>query len=398
MDNKKQCWGGLLSLLVASASYADFDIGGKAEFEMTAYTDEGQFVGQHYQYNTSIALEPELYWSWNERSDSVIFKPFLRGDQQDSERSHGDIRELAWIHVGEQWEFRTGIRKVFWGVTEFVHLVDIINQTDVVDSFDGEEKLGQPMFNVSRVTNWGIVDAFVLAGFRERTFPGKDGRLRSGLVVDADRAIYESSDKKQHIDVALRWSHSLDVFDVGVYWFDGTRREPILQPAIVNGDLRLLPYYPQVTQSGLDLQATIESWLWKLEAIYQTSNTDDYWASQAGFEYTFYGINNSAMDLGVLFEYGWDQRGKAAASLSQNDIYTGARLTLNDTADSTLLLGIGYDRDFYTRTLFVEASRRLSDHWTIALEAFFIEPSNHQDAVAALQKDDRLQIVLERFF
>ncbi len=69
--------------------------------------------------------------------------------------THWDIRELSWIHVGNGWESRVGIRKVFWGVTEGRHLVDIINQTDQVDQVDGEEKLGQPMINLSTVRDWG---------------------------------------------------------------------------------------------------------------------------------------------------------------------------------------------------------------------------------------------------
>ena len=93
----------------------------------------------------------------------------------DSERTHFDIRELFGLWVFERWELGVGIRKVFWGVTESQHLVDIINQTDLVDSIDGEEKLGQPMVNVSIPHEWGTVDLFILPYFRERTFPGRDG-------------------------------------------------------------------------------------------------------------------------------------------------------------------------------------------------------------------------------
>ena len=78
---------------------------------------------------------------------------------------------------------RVGIRKEFWGVTEFQHLVDVINQTDGVEDFDGEDKLGQQMVNLSLVNDWGIVDLFLLPGFRERTYAGEEGRLRGPLVV-----------------------------------------------------------------------------------------------------------------------------------------------------------------------------------------------------------------------
>ncbi|MGH1485518.1 MAG: hypothetical protein ACRBCI_04805 [Cellvibrionaceae bacterium] len=394
----------LLTPLLALSLYsglliaADVELSGKIEIETTVYADEGQFPEQDYRYNLSLALEPELYWQWNDGDDSLIFTPFVRGDQHDNERSHGDIRELAWTHVNGNWEIHTGIRKIFWGVTEFNHLVDVINQTDAVDSFDGEEKLGQPMLNVSRVTDVGIFDAFILTGFRERTFAGEEGRLRSGIVVDTDRATYESSDEERHIDFALRWSHSFSVFDLGLYWFKGTDREPLLTPTSINGSLVLTPFYQQIDQVGIDLQATIDSWLWKFESIYKDSDADNYLAAQAGVEYTFYGIQQSAADLGVLVEYGWDERDEEANNIAQDDLYLGARLTLNDVNDTTLLVGASYDNDYHTRSLLVEASRRLNDNWTVSLEGLLFKESNENDPASALDKDDRLQLTLERYF
>ena len=283
-------------------------------------------------------------------------------------------------------------------MTEFVHLVDVINQTDAVDSFDGEEKLGQPMIHISRATDWGIIDGFILLGFRERTFAGEEGRLRTGIVVDTDEATYESGDEEKHIDLALRWSHSFNVFDLGVYIFDGTDREPLLQPTLNNGQLTLTPFYQQSTQLGVDLQATIDSWLWKLEAIHKDSDNDTFVGTQAGFEYTLYGVAESATDVGLLLEYGWDERGEEATSISQNDIYLGTRITLNDADDSTLLMGVSYDADYHTRSLLIEASKRLNDRWTIAVEGLFFEASDTDDPASALDQDDRLQLTLERYF
>ena len=65
-----------------------------------------------------------------------------------------DIRELNYLLFGETWEVRLGVDKVFWGTTEFVHLVDIVNQTDLVEDVDGEDKLGQPTVNLSVPSDW----------------------------------------------------------------------------------------------------------------------------------------------------------------------------------------------------------------------------------------------------
>ena len=79
-------------------------------------------------------------------------------------------------------------------------------RSDAVEGIDGEEKLGQPMIHLKRYQDWSVLDFLVLHGFRERTFPAKEGRLRPPLVVDTDQVEYESSAGQQHIDYSLRFS------------------------------------------------------------------------------------------------------------------------------------------------------------------------------------------------
>ena len=82
-----------------------------------------------------------------------------------------------------------GINSVFWRVVESNHLVDILNQTDLIEDIDGEEKLGQPMISLSTQQDWGGLSLFVLPWFRERTFPSEEGRLRSQSGTDKLTAI-----------------------------------------------------------------------------------------------------------------------------------------------------------------------------------------------------------------
>ena len=181
--------------------------------------------------------------------------PFARWDEQDSERSHVDIRELTWIHVSDSWELRSGIRKVFWGVTESQHLVDIINQTDNLENPDGEEKLGQPMINLSFWRDWGVLDLYVLFGFRERRFPGVSGRPRLPFLIDEDAAIFESSAEQWHTDFAIRWVQSIGELELGLSHFSGTSRDPRFLPQFATDplgfptDLILIPVYDQIDQA-----------------------------------------------------------------------------------------------------------------------------------------------------
>jgi hypothetical protein len=139
-------------------------------------------------------------------------------------------------------------------VTESRHLVDIINQTDLVENIDEEDKLGQPMLEVSTLQDFSEVRFYVLPGFRERTFPGRDGRFRGPFVVDTDNARYDSAAKDHRVDFAARYSNYFGDWDVGISIFNGTSREPRFLPSATPG--RLVPYYDVITQAGLDVQYT----------------------------------------------------------------------------------------------------------------------------------------------
>ena len=215
-------------------------------------------------------------------------RPYYLVDQHDNKRTHGDIRELSWIHAARDWELTVGFSKVFWGVTEAVHLVDIINQTDYVVNDDGEDKLGQPMANLALIRDWGVLDLFVLPYFRDRTFHGKQGRPRFGIPVDNNHIQYESSSKQKHVDFAVRWSHTIGDWDIGLAHFTGTSREPrfVFLPKNIN-PVTLLPnatnqLYEQIHQTSIDLQATIGSWLWKLEAFTRSGQGDRFTAAAGG--------------------------------------------------------------------------------------------------------------------
>lgn len=400
-----------LSLQMSSASEVasdvEFEVSGNIALEQRYFFKEGLYTQQLNHYQASVSVEPEFYWQWNDGNDSVIFTPFYRLDAQDNNRSHGDIRELAYIHARDDWELRVGFRKEFWGVTEFQHLVDVINQTDGVEDFDGEDKLGQQMINLSLVKEWGIVDVFVLPGFRERTFAGNEGRLRTPIVVDENNVSYESSAGQQHVDFAVRWAHSLGDFDLGAYWFHGTNRDPYLTTSTETRVTSLTRYslkqhYSQMDQLGIDVQATLGDWLWKFESIYRDTSLEDFWATQAGFEYTFIGIFDTNSDLGLLIEHSWDSRGEVElgkqGSLLQNDLFLGARLALNDMQSSELLMGISSDLDHNAFSFLIEASSRFGDNFTVSFDLRLLQSNDPSDLLYSLSRDDHAQLSVAYYF
>lgn len=388
----------LLKLELCFADELPGELSGNVTPQIQYFFQDAEF-GPSYRTNLSLAFEPEYYLDWDSRQQALTIRLFARLDQRDDQRTHFDIRELNWLWLSGDWEWRIGFGKVFWGVTESNHLVDIINQTDAVEDVDGEDKLGQPMVHATWLRDWGALQFFMLPYFRERTFPGKDARLRTSIVVDVDRAEYESGRGRRHVDWALRANGTIGFLDFGVSQFIGTARRPQLLLSVNdNGQPVLIPRYNQIKQTGLELQAITGDWLWKLEAIYQFNTVEDFFSAVGGPEYTFVGVFNSDVDVGVIAEFNYDNRQGNSPSPFQNDLFIGARLTFNDVQSTQFLAGGFFDLDNAGRSFRIEASRRLGESWRLALELQTLSNISKNDPLFGLQKDDFVQIDIGYFF
>ncbi len=371
----------------------EFELELEAEFRY--FYKDAQFSGQE-DFFPSLAIRPEYSVEWREGDESLNFLGFFRLDRDDF-RTHGDIRELYYQRAKDNWEFNIGLKKIFWGVAESNHLVDIINQTDAVETFDGEEKLGQPMAQIVwRNYKLGTFSFFYLPYHRKRTFPGEKGRFRFPVVIDPDDLRYESGAEEWRQDFALRWSHYFGIFDVGLSYFRGNGREPIF---FINPDGQIDAFYPIVDQGGLDLQITHNAFLWKFEAIYRDTSVQDFFAMVAGLEYTFSNINGNGLDIGLLGEYLYDERDELALTALQNDIFFGSRIAFNDTQDTSILIGGITDLESSSKIFSLEASRRFGSSWTAEVEARIFSDIDAEELILSnFQDDSFFRISISKYF
>jgi len=389
----------LAILLVGSIFNAiAVEFSGNVAVEAFLFAEEGQFDEQ-FDNNLTFSAKPKWFGEWNDGDDSWSAEFFLRVDDKDDERNHADVRELLWLHLDGDNEWRVGINTMFWGVVESQHLVDVINQIDQVEGIDGEDKLGQPMIHWKRYEDWGVFDFLVLPGFRERTFQGIEGRPRTALVVDGDAATYQSSDEDSHVDYAMRYSHTIDDLDFGISWFKGTSRDPEFNVGLdSDGNPVLIPHYVQMMQVGLDAQLIVEDWTWKLEMIHRDTDELNYEALTGGFEYTFYGVFESDIDLGTLVEYSHDNRPEDQRGVFDRDVFFGARLAFNDVQSTELLAGFVVDTDKQSRSFRLEGNRRIGESWKATIEAQVFTNIDEDDLLISFEDDDYLLLELARFF
>lgn len=372
------------------------DVSGSASLEVKGWFETPVFSEQR-RASVSLMLQPEYQLAWGDRQRLRI-APFVRWDQVDSERTHWDIRELLWEHTADAWDLRAGVGRVFWGVTESQHLVDVINQTDFIENLDGEDKLGQSMVHLGLYRSWGTVELFGLPGFRTRTYPGPAGRPRFPLPIATGLTVFESGAGRTHVDVAARWSHVIGAADIGVAHFHGTSREPrFVVGTTADRQPVFIPHYDQIDQSSLDLSWVSSAWLWKLELINRGSEFERFAALTGGVEYTLSGVFASGAELGLMAEFLWDERGRLGQNPLDDEIFVASRLALNDVQGTELLSGIAVDRHSGASFVTIEGSRRFGNRWRINLEgrSFFAIPET--DFLYPFRADDYLHLEIAWF-
>ncbi len=398
----KKLVSSILALAATSSVAAgEFELTGSIGAENRFFFERGALPGQIRTYQPSLELELDLRWRSSNDAWDIVAIPYTRLDAKDGDRTHFDFREAYIRWTGDEWTVRAGLGKVFWGVSESVHLVDIINQSDSVEDIDNEDKLGQPMLEISTQRDWGQLTAYILPGFRKRTFPGADGRLRTPLLVDNDLALFdEGTDDDSDIDFGLRYSHYFGDWDVGLSFFRGANREARLLPTANFSALR--PLYDDITQVGVDIQYTKEAWLWKFEAIVRDSEFETFAAAVGGFEYTFYGLTESGADLGILLEFQYDGRSDdlfiAPFTTADNDVFVGARYALNDADDTSILAGVVTDVEDASMSGVIEATSRFGENWVGEIEGRFFMNVDPNNIAAAFEQDSHIMLRLTRYF
>tara|TARA_R110002126_G_scaffold54341_8_gene147162 strand:- start:1800 stop:3491 length:1692 start_codon:yes stop_codon:yes gene_type:complete len=371
----------------------------RQQHQLTAQQRYFSQTGSAGQARAHTLLSLLSDWSWQDDTATHSFQltPFLRWQQRDSASNLIDLQQAYWRYAARNWEFKAGNDIVFWGVSESQRLVDVINQVDMVGGVELESRLGQPMLSFKGWNSAGTLELYLLPYFRERLFADPAGRLTTPWPVEHDIALYESSDKRNNLDVALRWSQRFSALDLGLSYFAGNSREPLLIPQ--PSSQLLQPYYFQMQQFGVDAQVVAGDWLWKLESIYRRSGPQEFVATTAGYEYTRVGVFNQSWDLGWIAEYQYDSRGLQAPVTGQNDIFVGWRLALNDVAGSEILFGVLQDLDRNnSRSAKLEASMRLTNSLRLRLNGWLFQSDDISDVLYNLRHDDYIELSLDYYF
>jgi hypothetical protein len=379
----------------ARASNCDLTAG----VEARRYADE-EAGALPRDYRTLASIQGELSCSRSHGAHSVSGKVFGRWAQHGSERTHGDIRELQWLWTHEPFQIRAGIDRVFWGVTEFAHIVDVINQADILEDPFGETKIGQPMLAVTTRGAWGSLSIHGLPWFRVRDFPGLGEPMRPAPPFELGAAEFESRDGRHHFDRALRYSMTRGPLDVGLSYFEGTNRDPrFLIRASDSGVPESHPYYEQMAQAGVDVQLTLDEWAFKFEGAQRHAARRSRDAYTVGVEYAMVGVLGTSADLITILEYVRDRRDPLPLpGFLDDDLEFGFRISGNDSRTSELKLGVTSDRRRSSRAWSLDFGTRIAAQWRLNAQARVFDKVSPRDPLTVLRNDSYVSLSLVRYF
>lgn len=391
------------SLDIANAS-DDVELSGTIAVEPRWFWNESLFASdvRHKGISNSVFALPVMDAKLGENT-SLRLVGFYRYDESDQDRTHSDVREAYVVHyrptpLGEL-EVRVGLDRVFWGATESHHLIDIVNQTDLVENPDEESKLGQPMVHLTLSTDAGIFEMFGLPYHRQRTFPGRKGRLGFPIPIETENVLYESDDEERHFDFAFRYSHTIGFLDVGISGFVGTNREPYLIPNVSSGfHSSFLPLYTQISQGSIDLRLQHGGWLLKFEGLFRSGalnrvgRSEDYVAVVGGLEYPIYSLFGSVVDMTLVAEWSFDERREYATTRFDNDLFIASRVRFNDFQDTTITASALLGYDTASRISSLEFSRRVTERVSFAMEIVLLNEIAVEDVLYPIKNDSYLEL------
>ena len=213
---------------------------------------------------------------------------------------------------------------------------------------------------------------------------------------------YESAAKQHHTDIAIRWSKSYGDGDIGIYYFKGTNRTPrSTQSATAVTDqnpLGLILNYDQMRQVGLEATYLAGDWILKTELMYRYTQNEDYRAAVYGGEYPFDGVFGTSWDVSAFLERSYDSRGSNSVAELQNDVFVGAHFSLNDAQSTQLKFGLMQDLSDASRSVRLEASRRIRDNTVLKFEGQYFHKIAPENPLYIIQADSYVQLSLQYFF
>lgn len=305
------------------------------------------------------------------------------------------IAKVSWLE--DSYQIDIGYDLLYWGVTEGINVINIVNQRDQIRDYFLKQGLGQSMVAVSYFGDNVTLDAYILPKFEELNFGGTQRPWGLGLPVDDSQSTYESSQGKYHTDYAARLSGRIDDLEYGLIYFDGTYRKPLYN--VEDSGKYLIPYYIQGSTVGLDAQYIIGSNIYKLELGYFNPDSfKDYISTTFGVERTLDSSLIGDGDSTVYIEYYYDSRQDDNMVAFQNDLFLACKYRTYNYYDVETIIGSIVDTQYGSVIGTFEMSGKITSDVKVSLEFIYFSSSKDEDALFYSNNFDQASVNIDWYY
>lgn len=310
-----------------------------------------------YSFSKGVELKTDASGSVSEFKWRLsVYASF---DDKDEDRRYADFREATLTYDWHELSFTAGFTRMFWGVSESINVVNVINQADIRDNINGKEKMGQQHFSVQYNGDASELQVVYMPVFREQVF----GLRPSFLLPISDRAKYEDGHKEG--GWAARFKQYGDQSEWAIGYFSGTRRIPNL--VISSATQTVTMFHPQTTNILFDGIYLGDTFSPKLELKLGRELGKHFYSANIGIEYPVYPDMWNLNELTFVAEYLKDSRGLEAETIGQDDLFVGAKGVVGTQSEFRLLFG----HDLETSSHYFELSGqyRFNDYARLTFQA-----------------------------
>jgi hypothetical protein len=409
----------------------------RAEFNWSVplRTELYQPTKSSIENDLSFVLIPKLELTY--KTIEFKFENLLRHSINQSSRDYVLLQDnFARVLVTDEWSVLFGTKIYNWGSLEAFSPMDFINSRNYNATFFSDEKLGEPVIEISGLTAYGSFEFIFQPALIDPLYPAANSPFGFDFDLQAPRWNSSSEDSQPaqfntaFPQFSLKWEKSLSGLDLLAFYSRHFEKNHFY---IGTTDFLTLPTNPPITQAlsspnviqmidmhklGLGLVRSYESWLFKSEVVHNepvgnleiynpvtglsTITSHTLWNLGLQWSPTIYNNLNTMFFLEWQKVFGYESKEQRQLyEIFQNDLAFIFKISNSAIYAQSLDLAFIFDLEIQGQYIMsINYEKRLSESTNIQARAQWIETPNSNDVTNfdLLENRSHYFIALEYYF
>ncbi|MDQ6952988.1 MAG: hypothetical protein Q9M15_05610 [Mariprofundaceae bacterium] len=178
-------------------------------------------------------------------------------------RTFSEVKEAYFLYAGDDFDFRLGQQQIVWGKTDGLRLLDIVNPLNIREFLLDDFLDSRTGVVAARLNYYAYLDGhehefefLVIPDAKVTQFAPLGSRwayqapLSPQGVVPVIQADNKPNWAAKNTEYGAAWRSNMQGWDVSLNWFYGWKDNPLLDKALSQGRLLIIPRYQQMHTLG----------------------------------------------------------------------------------------------------------------------------------------------------